>query len=67
MSDNVEADYPPLMRAQVSALRDYAQAHGKTWKEQLRTEWLNATAHPLLQHLRNTHGLMWLKQFEVQR
>jgi hypothetical protein len=65
MADSVEADHPPLMHAQVSALRDYAQAHGEMWKEQLRTEWLNATAPPLLQHLRNTHGLLWLKQVEV--
>jgi hypothetical protein len=56
----VEADYPPLMLAQVEALRAYARCHGRTWKAELRTEWMRASAEPLLHRLRNSHGPSWL-------
>ena len=56
----IEADYPPLMRAQAAALRGYAQAHGPGWKRRLQAEWLSATADPLLHRLCSTHGQAWL-------
>ena len=59
----VEAGPAPLMLAQLEALRTYARDHGRTWKTQLRVEWMNATAPPLLHHLRNTHGPVWLEGY----
>jgi hypothetical protein len=64
MSVSVEANYPPLMRDQLRALRDYAEVHGAKWKETLRKDWQADTAEPLLQLLNTTHGRIWLKQFE---
>ncbi len=58
-------DYPPLMLAQVAALRAYAHDHGRSWKARLRVEWVNATAEPLLHQLRNTHGPRWLERFDL--
>ena len=65
MSSDIEGDYPPLMRDQIRALREYAATHGAAWKRKLDKEWLAATAHPMLQHLRNTHGPIWLKHFDL--
>ncbi len=65
MPNNADADYPPLMRDQITALRHYAQNHGPDWKKRLRKDWMNILAHPLLQRLRNTHGPFWLTQFEL--
>ncbi len=65
MSNDTEADYPPLMRGQIRALYDYAEAHGARWKEALRGDWLAATAEPLLQRLNTTHGSIWLKRFKL--
>jgi hypothetical protein len=67
MPSNTGAEYPPLMRDQISALRDYARKHGPDGKEHLRKEWVNILAHPLLQRLRNTHGPFWLTQFELPK
>ncbi len=64
MPRDPETDYPPLMREQVSALRDYAAEHGPGWKEKLRKDWANPTSHPLLYPLRNSHGPIWLAGFE---
>ncbi len=61
----VEADYPPLMLAQIEALRAYARHHGRTWKVELRAEWMRASAEPLLHRLRNSHGLSWLKGYAL--
>ncbi len=63
MPRDADADYPPLMREQLSALRDYAEEHGPGWKDRLRKEWLSPTRHPLLAPLPNTHGPVWLKHF----
>ncbi|MGI4796805.1 MAG: hypothetical protein ACRYG8_22685 [Janthinobacterium lividum] len=60
MARIIEVDYPPLMLDQAVALRAYAQGHGRSWKIRLCVEWMNATADPLLHHLRNSHGPMWL-------
>jgi len=62
---SVEADYPPLMLAQVEALRAYARRHGRTWKAELKTEWMRASAEPLLHGLRNSHGPSWLKGYAL--
>jgi len=51
MPNNADENYPPLMRDQILALRDYAENHGPGWKEHLRKDWMNILAHPLLQHL----------------
>ncbi len=61
----VEADYPPLMLSQVEALRAYARRHGRTWKAELRAEWMRASAEPLLHGLRNSHGPSWLKGYAL--
>ena len=65
MTKIVEADYPPLLLQQLDALRAYAGTHGGSWKERLRTEWIVASAEPLLHHLRNTHGPYWLERFKL--
>jgi len=61
----LEADYPPLMLAQVEALRAYARRHGRTWKAELGAEWMRASAEPLLHGLRNSHGPSWLKGYAL--
>lgn len=61
----LELDYPPLMVCQVVALRGYAAQHGDRWKQDLRSEWTAATGHPLLNHLRQTHGSVWLEKFDL--
>ncbi|MDE1990301.1 MAG: hypothetical protein KGI82_07495 [Betaproteobacteria bacterium] len=64
MPRDPETDYPPLMREQVSALRDYAMAHGPGCKEKLRKDWASPTSDPLLYPQRNSHGPVWLAGFE---
>ena len=61
----IECDFPPLMIQQMTALRSYADKHGRLWKDHLRVEWLAATAPPMLHHLRNTHGPYWLHRFRL--
>jgi len=61
----LELDYPPPMLSQVVALRGYAAEHGDRWKQGLRSEWTAATADPLLNRLRQTHGSVWLDKFAL--
>ena len=61
----LELDYPPLMLRQLDALRAYAAQHGNRWKQDLRLEWGSAAADPLLNHLRQTHGSVWLEKFQL--
>ena len=61
----LEADYPPLMVAQVEALRAYARDHGHSWRTELRAEWIRASAGPLLRSLHNSHGPSWLKGYAL--
>ena len=61
----LELDYPPLMRRQLDALRAYAAQHGNRWKQGLKLEWGSAAAAPLLNHLRQTHRLVWLEKFQL--
>ena len=65
MTRDREPDYPPLMLAQLAALRRYAQQHGRGWKTRLSNEWLCASAEPLLHGLRNSHGPCWLVSFAL--
>lgn len=65
MSAAPESDRLPVLLAQATALRRYAEAHGRCWKEHLLAEWMNATAEPLLHHLRNTHGPGWLLRCQL--
>lgn len=65
MPRDAESDYPPLMREQLFALREYAKEHGPGWKDRLSKDWLNPTGHPLLFLLRNSHGPVWLAKFEL--
>ena len=65
MSATPEGDDLPLLMAQATALHRYAEAHGRCWKQRLLTEWINATAEPLLHHLRNTHGPGWLLRYRL--
>lgn len=50
---------------QDAALKDYAAAHGRTWKAKLRDDWVNARTTGALQELRNSHGPSWLKSFRL--
>lgn len=37
----------------MAALREYAAKHGRTWKAQLRADWMKSKAPPALMRLRN--------------
>lgn len=37
-----------------AALNDYATRHGRRWKDDLRTAWMNASETGILQQLRNS-------------
>lgn len=59
---------------QWEALKAYAFAHGRTWKAQLRDEWMNACQgisdldqQALLQQLRNTFGPRWLRLIDINK
>jgi hypothetical protein len=66
MTRLLEADYQPLMLAQVEALRRYVDQHGRCWKASLRNEWMCASAEPLLHSLRNSHGPRRLANFQFE-
>lgn len=42
-----------LNQEQRQALNDYAAAHGRTWKQQLRDAWMTASEPGILHQLRN--------------
>jgi hypothetical protein len=52
---------------QMAALSAYAAEHGRTWKAQLRDDWMNSRTTGALQELRNTHGPSWLSSFRLER
>lgn len=54
-----------LSAEQLSALRRYADRHGRAWKAALRADWMRASAPAALQRLRNTHGPSWLTSFRL--
>jgi hypothetical protein len=58
---------------QWAALRAYAAAHGRTWKAQLRAEWMDACQgipdleqQALLQQVRNQFGPRWLMLIDIE-
>jgi hypothetical protein len=63
----LEVDYPPLMICQLDALRAYASAHGAHWKDDLRWDWADPVTDPKLSRLRQTHGSVWLRKFQLRR
>jgi hypothetical protein len=42
-----------LTTEEITALRAYADLHGRTWKQQLRDAWMDASEPGILQMLRN--------------
>ena len=54
-----------LTAEEFQAVLEYAEEHGRTWKSQLRDEWMRAATIGPLQRLRNTHGPSWLMRFEL--
>lgn len=57
--------YPDLSDEEQRALLDFAADHGKGWKPVLRDQWIRATASPVLQRLRDTHGPIWLETLRI--
>jgi hypothetical protein len=61
----------PVTDEQLDALRKYARTYGRTWKNELRSDWLSACASVdpdiagQLQQLRNSHGPAWLTTFKL--
>ncbi|WP_371411696.1 hypothetical protein, partial [Paracoccus sp. SY] len=49
------------------ALRAFAAEHGRCWKAELRQQWMNASASPVLHSLRNRLGPSWLVRFRLDR
>lgn len=58
--------FAPLDPEQASALGRYAEAYGSSWKDELRTAWVCASAEPILHRLRNTHGPAWLAAVRLE-
>ncbi|PWU21847.1 MAG: hypothetical protein C5B50_00760 [Verrucomicrobia bacterium] len=56
--------YPTLTLPQFSAVMEYAEQHGRTWKAKLSDDWLYARTEGALQVLRNSHGPAWLQSFK---
>jgi hypothetical protein len=54
-----------LTSTQLQALRAFASANGRSWKQELRSQWMAASAIPVLHALRNTHGPSWLAGFRL--
>lgn len=50
-----------------TALRAFATEHGRCWKAELRKQWMNASAIPVLHGLRNRLGPSWLDRFRLDR
>ena len=48
------------------ALRAFAAEHGRCWKAELRKQWMNASAIPVLHRLRNRLGPSWLVRFRFK-
>lgn len=56
---------------QLSAIKTFAEKHGRNWKEVLRAKWANGTdaneqnGH-LLRQVRNQFGPVWLNEFTIK-
>lgn len=58
--------YRDLTPEEARALADFADKHGKArWRTKLREQWMAASADPVLQALRNSHGPNWLEGFRL--
>lgn len=59
--------FPALTSEELKELKEYAEKHGKNWKEKLQEAWANGLpvkGFPSLYPLRNTHGSMWLTDYD---
>jgi hypothetical protein len=50
---------------QCTAVSQFAQTHGRSWKRALRQQWERASASPILHGLRNSHGPAWLARYRL--
>jgi hypothetical protein len=57
-------NYPPVSPEQMDALRAFAEYEGPGWKDRLWTAWMRASVPGYLHQLRNSHGPVWLQEFE---
>jgi len=59
----------PLTSEQLQALQRFAQHHGRSWKERVRTLWSQSNPRTddeaIVYALRNTHGPRWLTRFRI--
>lgn len=50
---------------QLFALIVYANGHGRSWKSQLRNDWMTGRVTGDLQQIRNQFGPSWLARFKL--
>lgn len=55
----------PLTEEELAAVIKYAKANGRSWKNKLRSDWMNCRTEGVLHRLRNTHGPSWLAKFRL--
>lgn len=55
----------PLTLEQVTALRVYAEKHGRNWRAKLCDEWTTGKCQGPLQQVRNIRGPSWLMQVRL--
>lgn len=56
---------PALTTEQLAALQQFAAAHGRAWKADLRYDWSAGRSTGPLQEVRNTFGPSWLATFTL--
>ena len=54
-----------LNAKEAAVVAQYAEAHGRTWKENLRHAWMDASEPGILQALRNELGPRWLNGYRL--
>lgn len=61
--------FRPLTVTELDTVRSYASANGRTWKDQLLSEWYSASAEPgaVLTALAHSHGPSWLATFRLPK
>lgn len=68
-----EAEWDTMTETQLeAALRKYAAAHGRCWKQDLRQSWMTgqyylADDEGTLQRIRNNFGPSWLVRFSLSK
>ncbi len=65
MKKSSKREFEALTEEQLTALREFAAAHGRSWKSELNIRWMRASAGHVLHRIRNTHGPEWLASFEL--